>query len=712
MSTPDDTTGNGGDDPISVLYVGRDPEFVALVATALERESDRLDVRGETAVIDGISVVEDDGVDCVVSEYHLRDGDGLDLLTAVRARSSDLPFILYTAHGDEAVASRAISLGVSDYVRRTAGDEDFHLLASRVFNAVSQYRVQERLTESDAHLATVYGRVTDGIFALDDDWAVSYWNDAMAERTGVPAAEALNRDFRELFPEVGSEIHGALEAAMASGATTRLDTRIDAFDVRVSARIYPDDSGVSVFIREVASDATAAADRAGTDDTSLDAGEIADQCDSGAGVNAGTRLPGRDAAERERLERALRDLQSVARELLRVETSEAVAAVAVEAVRDVVGWPISGVWFYDPDDDALVPVAQSDAARQVFGESPTLHRDGEETLIWEAFDANEVRVYERTVGGSEVQHPDSSIESEVHVPLGEYGVLLTGDTRQGAFTDVDVELLQLLASTVSSAVERAKREQTLRDREAELAAANERLDEFVSVVAHDLRNPLSVAKGYLEIAADTGDPEHFEKIETALERMNALISDLLTLARQGSPVTEFEAVDLRSKVTHAWSFVATEDARLEPLDLGVVRADTGRLLQLFENLFRNAVEHGSTGSRTPSDDAVEHGSTGNQTTSGDAVEHGGAAATVTVGRLDDDAGFYVEDDGDGIPESLRERVFEHGYTTDRTGTGFGLAIVENIAEAHGWSVTLTDGTDGGARFEFRGVEWVDIDDAE
>jgi signal transduction histidine kinase len=73
-----------------------------------------------------------------------------------------------------------------------------------------------------------------------------------------------------------------------------------------------------------------------------------------------------------------------------------------------------------------------------------------------------------------------------------------------------------------------------------------------------------------------------------------------------------------------------------------------------------------------------------------------------VGTLGDGEGegFVVADDGPGVPADARDRVFEYGYSTARDGTGFGLSIVEQIVEAHGWSIRLADG-DGGARFEVR-----------
>jgi signal transduction histidine kinase len=103
---------------------------------------------------------------------------------------------------------------------------------------------------------------------------------------------------------------------------------------------------------------------------------------------------------------------------------------------------------------------------------------------------------------------------------------------------------------------------------------------------------------------------------------------------------------------------------------------------------------------------VEHGSTDDPQTTNDAERSAESAdpVRVTVGALADDRGFYVEDDGVGIPASERERVFEAGYSTADDGTGFGLRIVRDIVEAHGWSIDVTSGTDGGARFEITGVE--------
>nr|WP_281381262.1 HAMP domain-containing sensor histidine kinase [Halobellus ruber] len=214
-----------------------------------------------------------------------------------------------------------------------------------------------------------------------------------------------------------------------------------------------------------------------------------------------------------------------------------------------------------------------------------------------------------------------------------------------------------------------------KERERELKRQNERLDEFASVVSHDLRSPLSVATGRLELATTECDSRHLDAVADAHGRMEDLIDDLLRLARQGDPVGETEPVDLGTVPERCWETVATGDATLRVETDSAICADPGRLRQLFENLYRNA------------------------------VEHAGSDVTVTVDALD--GGFYVEDDGPGIPEDAREDVFEAGYSTTDEGTGFGLSIVGEIVEAHGWTITATEGADGGARFEFTGVSFAD-----
>ena len=255
----------------------------------------------------------------------------------------------------------------------------------------------------------------------------------------------------------------------------------------------------------------------------------------------------------------------------------------------------------------------------------------------------------------------------------------------------------------------------------QLRTQNERLQEFSSVVSHDLRNPLNVASGNLQLAKQEHESSHIDSAQQALDRMETLIGDLLALARQGVESTNPEPTGLASATTTAWETVDTGAATLHNETARTVVADRSQLQQLFENLFRNAVEHSVTpGAGTPPDTAghgpanhdsrpsqsdADHSSRSGSRTHPDATGDGGWDVTVTVGELDN--GFYVADNGPGIPPGEREQVFESGYSTNEEGTGLGLRIVEQVAKAHDWEVALTESVDGGARFEITGVGFVE-----
>lgn len=250
----------------------------------------------------------------------------------------------------------------------------------------------------------------------------------------------------------------------------------------------------------------------------------------------------------------------------------------------------------------------------------------------------------------------------------------------------------------------------LREREHELAAQSSRLDRFASVVAHDLRNPLNAASGWLDVARETGDEAAFEKVESAHGRMAALIEDILEFARQGDLVGAEEAVQLAAVAYDAWSDVSTPDATLVVTDAAadaVILADRDRLHELLGNLFRNAIQHAGTDVTVTVgqlDGAPEPADESDATGPSPSVEPARTSPSPSVepARI----GFFVEDDGPGIPEEVRERLFQPGVRGGPgAGTGYGLSIVDTIADAHGWTVAAAPSAPGrGARFEIRGIE--------
>jgi len=202
-------------------------------------------------------------------------------------------------------------------------------------------------------------------------------------------------------------------------------------------------------------------------------------------------------------------------------------------------------------------------------------------------------------------------------------------------------------------------------------ARAEQLHTLLEVLTHDIRNPLNVIDGYTEmLAADLGDLDEFNKIRRATQRISEIIEATLEFTKT-SALTEVEPLELKQIAREGWKTVATTDATLSVISSKRILGDRRLLLQLFENLFRNA------------------------------IEHTGSDCAVTVGSLE--TGFYVEDNGGGVPQDIRKKVTEADFSTRGTG-GLGLPIVQSIVTAHGGNLWITESSEGGARFEITDMD--------
>jgi two-component sensor histidine kinase len=246
-------------------------------------------------------------------------------------------------------------------------------------------------------------------------------------------------------------------------------------------------------------------------------------------------------------------------------------------------------------------------------------------------------------------------------------VLTFGGVGQGSISQSTISRLETFGGLIGHTLRRDRRHR-------EIERQNERLERFASVIRHDLQNPLNVITGFTELARESDEPVDVDRIGAAASRMEAILDDLHTLVREADELGEREPVAVSEFVDRASRTVEMANATIETEEIGVLEADPGRLQQVFENVFRNA------------------------------VEHGGSDVSIRITAMED--GFAIEDDGPGIPADDRERIFEEGYTAGG-GSGLGLSIVRTIVDAHGWSVSVTESPSGGARFEITGVEFLD-----
>ncbi len=471
-------------EPIFVLYVNDDPELLRLVSTRLERERDHLTIVRAESVEDGLSILRTGDIDCILSDYHMPDRNGLDFLRSVRAENDEIPFILFTETGDETVASESISAGVTDYIIQKAIGNQSALLANKITTHVEHVRARRAVEYTNRQLRDIAETTDDVLWVFSADWSeLRFVNSAYEDLFGH-SIEALRDEPQSFLEQVYEEDRDRVQRAME-------------------------------------------------------------------------RLSGGEALQIE----------------YRVNYSE-------------------------------------------------------EIRIW--------------------------VETRCKPARDENGDL---DYVAGFTRDITEH----------------------KSHEESLVVKNEQLERFSSTVAHDLRNPLNIADGNIDLAREDCDSQYLDIASEAVSEMAVLIDELLALAKEGETIDERSHVWFEDLIRSGARNVVLDSATLEIRGAGTLDCDPSRIREALENLFRNAVDHG-----------------------GDGV-------TITVGLLDDGRGFYIEDDGPGIPPEKRGAVFDRGHTTSAHGTGFGLAIVEQIVQAHDWEIAVTDGADGGARFEITGVDSLSVE---
>ncbi|WP_251343215.1 hybrid sensor histidine kinase/response regulator [Haloplanus halophilus] len=594
--------------PVTVLHVDDDTEFAELTATFLERTSERLEVVVETSAADALDRLDGTAsVDCIVSDFQMPGTNGIEFLRAVREDDPRLPFILFTGKGSEEVASDAVSAGVTDYMQKGSGTEQYEILANRIENVVEGYRFQSAAAERGRRLETLISNLPGMVYrcANERGWPMTNVEGECEEIIGYPPA-ALERGEVSFGDDV---IHPDDRGVVWETAQEALETN-EPFEL--TYRIVTDDGDERVVWER----GRGLYDEDG-DVTALE-GFITDVSERENAADGQRNEPDRLAT--------LRRNTTDAVVYCEFDGDEPVVREVDATFEDAFGFDAGSV-VGEPLEAAIAPHEGCDEIRSI---SRRVRR-GERV---------ETELRCRTADGPRTFHHRA-------VPVATDGD--TATTAYALFTDA------------------AEQRDDERIR---------RLEHVAERLSHDLRNPLTVAKGRLEALHRTGDEKHFETAEQALARIDSLITDVLTLAQTGERISlcQCESVEIAAVADDAWSLLRSGDATLTVEGTTTVEADASRLQQAFENLLRNAIEHG------PDD------------------------VSVRIGTLPEDSGFYVADDGPGIPPDRRDVVFEPEYSTKDDGTGFGLATLMRIVEAHGWRVRIVESRAGGARFELYDVD--------
>lgn len=251
--------------------------------------------------------------------------------------------------------------------------------------------------------------------------------------------------------------------------------------------------------------------------------------------------------------------------------------------------------------------------------------------------------------------------SFIAAPITDIGVITAASSDPSVFTDADEATLRAVANLIAALLQ-----------EVPLSSgpdSAELLDGITDILSHDLANNVTTAKGFLELAMQTQDLDYVQKAKDSVGGIESMANMLVTLGRTGDPIEEFIEIDLREHAEDV--FHSMNGGELEIRASGIILADSACLKRILQNIFQNAVDHASE------------------------------EVTVEIGLLED--GFYVEDDGPGFPEEVIDNALDPGVSSQGDHHGMGLTIVNRLAQAHGWTVTISNLESGGARIEFTDV---------
>ena len=487
------------DDAIRVLHVDDDEAFVDMAATFLERADERLNVRTATSVEEAKAILADwDEVDCIVSDYDMPGRTGVEFLEVVREDRPGLPFVLYTGKGSEEIASDAISAGVTDYLQKESGTDQYTVLANRITNAVESRRSQRALTERNRELrqyerminsmqeaACIYD--AEGRYVVVNEYLADWYGATRAELEGrssnliplIKEQSAADEPYQALLDGRRDRLNGEVKAEFAGHGHAVVEYRLTPLLVDGSVE------GVVGVARDVT-----------------------------------------DSREREReLER-------------RTEEIETLAAEFEEQYWNLFGEaPVMAVVTRIENGEPLV-----EDCNQPFAETLGYEKSEVVGRPLTAFytDASRRELegsgYERAVAGEFMKESRELVTADGDVVRS----LLRAVPRYGAYDGDEA------AGTLAMYVDVSARR--------ELERQKSRLEEFTSVVSHDLRSPLSVARNRANLTRE--DPEnaneHLDAAVEAHDRMEALIEDLLSLAHSGTDIGETESVVLASLADQCW----------------------------------------------------------------------------------------------------------------------------------------------------------------
>jgi signal transduction histidine kinase/CheY-like chemotaxis protein len=521
-----------------------------------------------------------------------------------------------------------------------------------------------------------------GVFSTDVDLLITGWSRWMELHSGVTAGQALGRNLIDLFPEVAARKTDRFYHQALAGQMVLMSQRLHGYIIPLPSTIPLDDVPL---MRQ--------------------SGHIAPLRKDGAIVGTLTLIE--DVSERLAYETELRSLAA---------QQEAVAALAqtglaggdiapllqrvVRSVMEVLHADYCRILEFPRQADAVTLRAEEGTGAGRWGSSPPesahLARAGFLRSSTEPTRFGDSSGNRTSALPADLAAEDMICGIEVPIQIGSHfrGSLGVYASRPRTFNDDNVQFLQAVVNVLGMAAQRKSLELELRSHVDQLAEADRRKDEFLAMLAHELRNPLApIRNAAILLGADSLDRESELEARAIIGRqvdhMVRLVDDLLDVSRilRGKIELKIEPVELTSVINraietsqpliHAHEHQLTLALPSEPVWLN---GDAVRLAQALSNLLNNAAKYTDRNGRL----------------------------RIAAQRDAQDVAIRIEDNGMGIEPDFLPHIFDVFMQADRSiarsqgGLGIGLTLVRSLIELHGGTVTAhSEGLGTGSTFTVR-----------
>jgi len=717
------------DETIKVLHVDDEVAFLAVAKQCLEEQSN-IQVDTALSAKEALKKLRRTEYDVVVCDYQMPDKNGLELLKELRSQGNDTPFILFTCRGKEDIAIEALNSGVHRYIEKEGNAEvTFEELKHSICTAVREQKAEKLLKKAENRLRQITDNIQDLLLLLDENMVIKFASASYKSVTGFAPSEVIGkRAYDFVHPDDLPKILEITEKAFKENSIGRFETRVIRADgsyvfLEGIGKPLVDENGNITGAILTSRDVT---ERKKMEQTLRDSEEkyrklfneaidaifVAD-AETGILVDcnqAATKLTGKTKSELSGMhqrflhpeaEREGKFSKTFAKHCsdeeghiiesqIITKNGEIVDVIIRGSLVEVNGKKMLQGIFRDVTERKkmeektrfqarlLNAMGQAVIAADINGEIIYWNHAAEQLYGWAATEVvgrniAEILlqdiIQEDTQGVLNHLSSGKSWTGEVILKRRD-GTALTVIITTSPITNDAREKIGVLGVS-TDITEQKWMQEVLNEAIAKVVELNEKLHVVESLTRHDIRNKLSALNGRIFLLKKRlkDNPEaltHLKEMEIASQQILKIMEFEKAYVQVGSE--ELKNVDVERYVTEATMlFSDLKGATLINDCSGLTVLADSMLRQLFYNMVDNTLKYGEKTS----------------------------VIRIHYNEEKDQLKLIYEDDGAGIPDEEKSKLFQEGYGK---GTGFGLYLIKRICEGYGWKIQETGKHGKGAQF--------------